>query len=155
MSRKGLLPSFHFFRRQALEKFGPNRDLPLPGAGFTVPALLLDRYQTCHGLLPPDYYDLLTLAGLLDQTRKIGFGLVDSDGFHIRILAKHTRGRGMPQVARNPYPFALIICSACLREVSVSLAPLNMRATSSVRSSPTTARMLVRVRPPHAFFSMT
>lgn len=53
------------------------------------------------------------------------------------------------------YPFALIICSACFREVSVSLAPLSMRATSSVRSSPITARMLVRVLPPHAFFSMT
>ena len=53
------------------------------------------------------------------------------------------------------YPFALIICSACLREVSVSLAPLNMRATSSVRSSPATSRMLVRVRPPDSFFSMT
>ena len=37
---------------------------------------------------------------------------------------------------RHRYPFALIICSACLREVSVSLAPLSMRATSSVRSSP-------------------
>jgi hypothetical protein len=53
------------------------------------------------------------------------------------------------------YPFALIICSACLREVSVSLAPLNIRATSSVRSWPTTARMLVRVRPPQVFFSIT
>jgi len=50
---------------------------------------------------------------------------------------------------------ALIICSACLREVSVSFAPLSMRATSSVRSSPVTGRMLVRVRPPDSFFSMT
>jgi len=53
------------------------------------------------------------------------------------------------------YPFALIICSACFREVSVSFAPLSMRATSSVRSSPTTRRMPVRVRPPDSFFSIT
>ena len=50
-----------------------------------------------------------------------------------------------------PHAFALIICSACLREVSVSLAPLNMRATSSVRSSPVMRRTLVRVRPAESF----
>ena len=53
------------------------------------------------------------------------------------------------------HPFVLIICSACFREVSVNFAPLNIRATSSVRSSPLTARMLVRKRPAESFFSIT
>jgi hypothetical protein len=53
------------------------------------------------------------------------------------------------------YELDLSICSACLREVSVSLAPLNMRATSSVRSSPVMRRTVVRVRPAEAFFSIT
>jgi len=48
----------------------------------------------------------------------------------------------------------LSICSACLREVSVSLAPLSIRATSSVRSSPVMRWTLVRVRPAAAFFSI-
>jgi len=34
--------------------------------------------------------------------------------------------------ATSSHPFAFSICSACLREVSVSLVPLNMRATSSI-----------------------
>ena len=59
-------------------------------------------------------------------------------------------GSGLP-----PHPFVLIICSACFREVSVNFAPLNIRATSSVRSSPLTPRMLVRVRPAESFFSIT
>ena len=53
------------------------------------------------------------------------------------------------------HPFVLIICSACFREASVNFAPLNIRATSSVRSSPLTPRMLVRVRPAESFFSIT
>jgi hypothetical protein len=53
------------------------------------------------------------------------------------------------------YALAFSICSACLREVSVSLAPLSIRATSSVRSSPLIGRTVVRVRPPTAFFSIT
>jgi len=53
-----------------------------------------------------------------------------------------------------PYEFTFSICSACLREVSVSLAPLNMRATSSVRSSPVMSRTPVRVRSAELFFSI-
>ena len=34
------------------------------------------------------------------------------------------------------YALALIICSACFREVSVNVAPLSILAISSVRSSP-------------------
>ena len=48
-----------------------------------------------------------------------------------RALAMGTRKPGA-----SPQPLALIICSACFREVSVSFAPDSMRATSSVRSSP-------------------
>jgi hypothetical protein len=53
------------------------------------------------------------------------------------------------------YALAFSICSACFRDVSVSLAPLSMRATSSVRSSPLIGRTVVRVRPPTACFSIT
>ena len=53
------------------------------------------------------------------------------------------------------HPFALIICSACLREVSVNFAPDSMRATSSVRSSPSMRRTEVFVRPALSRFSIT
>ena len=75
--------------------------------------------------------------------------VADSSGRPRWLRAAHLK------TIRITQPFALIICSACLREVSVSFAPLSMRATSSVRSSPVTARMLVRVRPPDSFFSIT
>ena len=52
------------------------------------------------------------------------------------------------------HAFVFSICSACFREVSVSLAPLNMRATSSVRSSPVIRRTAVRVRSAELFFSI-
>jgi hypothetical protein len=52
------------------------------------------------------------------------------------------------------YPFVFSICSACFSEVSVSFAPLIMRATSSVRSGPLILRTLVRVRSPARFFSI-
>ena len=52
------------------------------------------------------------------------------------------------------YALVFSICSACLREVSVSLAPLSMRATSSVRSSPVMRRTAVRVRSAVLFFSI-
>jgi uncharacterized repeat protein (TIGR03803 family) len=53
------------------------------------------------------------------------------------------------------HSFARIICSACLREVSVSFAPDNMRATSSVRSSPAIWRTVVLARPAASRFSIT
>jgi len=56
---------------------------------------------------------------------------------------------------RNSHALVFSICSACLREVSVSFAPLNMRATSSVRSSPVMRRTAVRVRSEELFFSIT
>jgi hypothetical protein len=88
----------------------------------------------------------------LDQFREMPLSERDSDCRHC--LLNSTSEKNF-SVYPPTHPFALIICSACLREVSVSLAPLNMRATSSVRSSPDTARILVRVRPPDSFFSIT
>jgi hypothetical protein len=52
------------------------------------------------------------------------------------------------------YPFAFNNCSACCLDVSVNLAPLSIRATSSVRSSGLNARTSVRVRPAASRFSI-
>jgi hypothetical protein len=86
-------------------------------------------------------------------------GAKSSDGSTDAAARAHSlrSGRGADEGVRSTqaYALALIICSACLRDVSVSLAPLSMRATSSVRSSPVTGRMLVRVRPPDSRFSIT
>ncbi len=47
----------------------------------------------------------------------------------------------------RPYRLAAIIWAACCRLVSVTLAPLNMRATSWVRARSSRRRICVLVRP--------
>src|SRR5258705_11996014 len=54
----------------------------------------------------------------------------------------------------NSYAFVFSICSACFSDVSLTFAPLSMRAISSVRSSPVISRTVVRVRSPAFFFSI-
>ena|SRR6185369_7928994 len=58
------------------------------------------------------------------------------------------------EFAPEGYAFAFSICSACFSELSVNLAPLIIRATSSVRSGPAILRTLVLVRSPARFFSI-
>jgi hypothetical protein len=90
-------------------------------------------------------------------TRKHGVALAArADGRHVTHpqSAELTLHGQTAQASVPAQAFALIICSACLSDVSVTLAPLSMRATSSVRSSPVMLRTEVFVRPPDSFFSI-
>src|ERR1700688_3454044 len=179
-----LLPAFHFFRRQRQKEFRADFDLPFPRSGLALTSFVLNRDQAHNRLLAASDDDLFTPACLLNQPRKLGLGPMDGNGFHKSMLAKYgllsqdgliprsfardiSRSRGpckqylKPppncQVLEQPvtHPFARIICSACFREVSVSFAPDNIRATSSVRSSPLICRTVVFARPAVSRFSIT
>ncbi len=72
-------------------------------------------------------------------------------------LAYTITGRRLLPIAastRSAYRLEESSCSACCSEVSVNLAPLNMRATSCLRSVSSNCRMEVCVRPERSFFSI-
>jgi hypothetical protein len=54
---------------------------PFPRSWLALPPLVLNRDQPNNGFLPASDNDLLAPAGLLNQPREFGLGLVDGDGF--------------------------------------------------------------------------
>src|SRR2546426_485726 len=77
----------------------------------------------------------------IDENRPFGLEFLDHEAVVDDLLAHIDR-------------WALSICSACLRDVSVNLAPLIMRAISSVRLSPVIRQTTVQVRPPDSRFTI-
>ncbi len=127
-------------------------DLSCHAPGLTLLARLANRDQLSHRPLPA--YDDHFLAGrcFLKKARKIGLRLLNCI-FHSVPDSSRT-ARQLKFLPSRAHAFALIICSACLSELSVTFAPLSIRATSSVRSSPVMLRTVVLVRPADSFFSM-
>jgi len=75
-------------------------------------------------------------------------------GYHNGQIGLLRRMAGKESAIKQLYRFAFSICSACASDVSVSFAPLIMRASSRVRSCASSRRTDVFVRPPVSFFSI-
>jgi hypothetical protein len=65
------------------------RNFVLPRPRFPLATLGLNSDQPYNRFLPSRNYDLLSFAGAFDQSRKVGFGLVDRDGFHDTQFSPH------------------------------------------------------------------
>src|ERR1022692_903125 len=85
-----LLPAFHFLWRERQKEFRTHRDLSLPRSGFPLTRLVFNRDQSDNRLFPACDYDFFAPTGPLNESRKLGFSLMDGDRFHRNILANLT-----------------------------------------------------------------
>ena len=81
---------------------------------------------------------------------RTSFGLTFGDSPSCSLVrCRHSRSSRF-----STYRLDFSICSACFTDVSVSFAPLSIRAISSVRSTSVISRILVRVLPDFSVFSI-
>lgn len=74
---------FQLFWSQGSEGIGRVGNLAFPGAGLALAALRFDGHESHDWVFASGNHDLLAAAGFLDEAGKLGFGLMNGDGFHL------------------------------------------------------------------------
>jgi len=78
-----LLPSLELVLGKRLEEFGTNLQLSLHTAGLALSPFFAERLKADQGLVAACDDNLLAFAGLLNQPRQVGFGVMNLDRGHI------------------------------------------------------------------------
>ena len=77
------LPGFEFGIRQGLEEFGADVELSLHAARLALALFLAQGLEANERLVATSDDDFLAFAGLFDEAREVGLGMMDLDGGHV------------------------------------------------------------------------
>jgi hypothetical protein len=78
-----LLPSLQLVLGKRLEEFGTNFQFSFHAAGLALAFFFAERLKTNQRLVATSDDDFLTFAGLGDEAREVGLGVMDFDRGHI------------------------------------------------------------------------
>ena len=77
------LPGFEFGLGHWLEEFGADLEFSFHASRFALPLFLTKRLKANERLIAASDDDLFAIAGLFDEAREVGLGVMDFDRGHI------------------------------------------------------------------------